>query len=372
MRNVVIIDAVRTPIGKFGGSLSEVPAVDLGIIVVKELMARTGIAPAQVDEFIFGCVLQGGLGQNVARQVLIGSGLSEETPAMTINKVCASGLRAVSLASSIIKAGDADVIIAGGTENMSAATDLLIQDGLWDSFNDYHMGITAENVAEKWGISRKDQDEFSLTSQQRAQNAIKEGRFKDEIVPVAHLEGAVVDTDEQPHFGTTLEELSQLKPAFKDPGTVTAGNASGINDGAAAVLLMSDDKAKELGLTPMVRVISHAQAGVNPSIMGVAPIPATRKALKKAGLNLEDIELIEVNEAFASQMCVVIKELGLDPHKLNVNGGAIALGLPLGAGGARILTSLVHEMKKRDEVKRGLAALCAGGGNGAAIVVEKV
>lgn len=394
MKEVVIIDAVRTPVGSFGGSLTGVPAVELGAIVVKELLKRTGLDSSQVDELIFGCVLQGGQGQNVARQVLINSGLPKEIPAMTINKVCASGLRSVSLAASIIKAGDADVIIAGGTENMSAApyaiskvrwgvrmnndtlTDLMIHDGLWDAFNNYHMGVTAENVAEEYGLTRDAQDDFGVVSQQRAEKAIKEGRFKDEIVPVIipqrKGDPKVFDTDEHPRFGTTKETAAKLKPAFKKDGTVTAGNASGINDGAAAILVMSADKAKELGLKPMVRVVSYAAAGVDPKIMGVGPIPATRKALEKGGLTLGDLDLIEANEAFAAQACAVAKDLGFDMEKVNVNGGAIALGHPIGASGARILTTLLHEMKKRDNVKKGLATLCVGGGMGAAIVVEKV
>jgi len=394
MKEVVIIDAVRTPVGTFGGSLKDVPAVDLGVLVVKELIKRTGIAPSLVEELVFGCVLQGGLGQNVARQVLIGSGLPKEVPAMTINKVCASGLRSVSLAAQIIKAGDADVVIAGGTENMSAApyatnntrwgarmndtalTDLMIHDGLWDIFNDYHMGITAENVAEQYGLSREQQDEMGLMSQQRAAKAIKEGRFKDEIVPVVipqrKGDPKVFDTDEHPRAGTTAEGLAKLRAAFKKDGTVTAGNASGINDGAAAILVMSADKAKELGMTPMVKVVSYSAAGVDPKIMGVGPIPATKKALDKAGLTLDDIDLIEANEAFAAQCCAVAKELGFDMDKVNVNGGAIAIGHPIGASGARIFTTLLHEMKKRENVKRGLATLCVGGGMGAAVIVEKV
>jgi acetyl-CoA C-acetyltransferase len=394
MKEVVIIDAVRTPVGSFGGSLTGVPAVELGTIVVKELVKRTGIDPSQVDELIFGCVLQAGQGQNVARQVLIKSGLPKEVPAMTINKVCASGLRSVSLATSIIKAGDADVIIAGGTENMSVAPyavskvrwgarmnndtllDLMIHDGLWDAFNNYHMGMTAENVAEQYGLTREAQDDFGVTSQQRAEKAIKEGRFKDEIVPVVipqrKGDPKIFDTDEHPRFGTTKETAAKLKPAFKKDGTVTAGNASGINDGAAAILVMSADKAKELGLKPMVKVVSYAAAGVDPKIMGVGPIPATRKALDKAGLTLADLDLIEANEAFAAQACAVAKDLGFDMDKVNVNGGAIALGHPIGASGARILTTLLHEMKKRDNVKKGLATLCVGGGMGAAIIVEKI
>lgn len=394
MKEVVIVDAVRTPVGSFGGSLTGVPAVELGTIAVKELIKRTGIDPAQVEELIFGCVLQGGQGQNVARQVLIRSGIPHEVPAMTVNKVCASGLRTVSLAAQVIKAGDADVVIAGGTENMSSAPyaigkarwgarmnddvllDLMIHDGLWEIFNDYHMGITAENVAEQYGISREEQDELGLLSQQRAEAAIKGGKFKDEIVPVVipqrKGEPKIFDTDEHPRLGTTKDGLAKLRPAFKKDGTVTAGNASGINDGAAAILVMSAEKAKELGLKPLVKIVSYASAGVDPKIMGVGPIPATRKALEKAGLSLKDIDLIEANEAFAAQTLAVAKDLGLDKEKVNVNGGAIALGHPIGASGARIFTSLLYEMKKRDDVKKGLATLCVGGGMGAAIIVEKI
>ena len=394
MKEVVIIDAVRTPVGSFGGSLTGIPAVELGTIVVKELIKRTGIDPSQVDELIFGCVLQAGQGQNVARQVSIRSGIPQAVPAMTINKVCASGLRSVSLAAQTIKAGDADIVIAGGTENMSAApyainkarwgarmnddklVDIMIHDGLWEIFNNYHMGVTAENVAEQYNLTRADQDALGLMSQQRAEKAIKEGRFKDEIVPVLipqrKGDPKVFDTDEHPRLGTTQEGLTKLKPAFKKDGTVTAGNASGINDGAAAILVMSADKAKELGLKPMVKVVSYASAGVDPKVMGLGPIPATKKALEKAGLTLADIDLIEANEAFAAQTCAVGKDLGFDMDKVNVNGGAIALGHPIGASGARIFTTLLHEMKKRDNVKKGLATLCVGGGMGAAIVVEKV
>ncbi|MEW6139545.1 MAG: acetyl-CoA C-acetyltransferase [Thermodesulfobacteriota bacterium] len=394
MTEVVIVDAVRTPVGSFGGSLKDVPAVELGTIAVKELIKRTGLDPTQVDELIFGCVLQGGQGQNVARQVLIRSGIPQEVPAMTINKVCASGLRSVSLAAQVIKAGDADVVIAGGTENMSAApyavpnarwgarmndapfVDLMIHDGLWEIFNNYHMGITAENVAEQCGISRETQDEWGLMSQQRAVEAITSGRFRDEIVPVVipqkKGDPKVFDTDEHPRAGTTLEGLSKLRPAFKNHGTVTAGNASGINDGAAAVLVMSAEKAKELGMKPLVRIVSYASAGVDPKVMGLGPIPATRRALEKAGMTIADMDLIEANEAFAAQFCAVGKDLGFDLNKVNVNGGAIALGHPIGASGARILTTLLYEMKKRDDVKRGLATLCVGGGMGAAMIVEKV
>ena len=382
------------PVGSFGGSLTGIPAVELGTIVVKELIKRTGIDPSQVDELIFGCVLQAGQGQNVARQVSIRSGLPQAVPAMTINKVCASGLRSVSLAAQTIKAGDADIVIAGGTENMSAApyainkarwgarmnddklVDIMIHDGLWEIFNNYHMGVTAENVAEQYNLTRADQDALGLMSQQRAEKAIKEGRFKDEIVPVLipqrKGDPKVFDTDEHPRLGTTQEGLTKLKPAFKKDGTVTAGNASGINDGAAAILVMSADKAKELGLKPMVKIVSYASAGVDPKVMGLGPIPATKKALEKAGLTLADIDLIEANEAFAAQTCAVGKDLGFDMDKVNVNGGAIALGHPIGASGARIFTTLLHEMKKRDNVKKGLATLCVGGGMGAAIVVEKV
>jgi acetyl-CoA C-acetyltransferase len=394
MKEVVIIDAVRTPVGSFGGSLTGIPAVELGTIVVKELIKRTGIDPSQVDELIFGCVLQAGQGQNVARQVLIRSGIPQAVPALTINKVCASGLRSVSLAAQTIKAGDADIVIAGGTENMSAApyainkarwgarmnddklVDIMIHDGLWEIFNNYHMGVTAENVAEQYQLTREDQDALGLMSQQRAEKAIKEGRFKDEIVPVLipqrKGDPKVFDTDEHPRLGTTQEGLTKLKPAFKKDGTVTAGNASGINDGAAAILVMSADKARELGLKPMVKIVSYASAGVDPKVMGLGPIPATKKALEKAGLTLADIDLIEANEAFAAQTCAVGKDLGFDMDKVNVNGGAIALGHPIGASGARIFTTLLHEMKKRDNVKKGLATLCVGGGMGAAIVVEKI
>jgi len=393
MKEVVIIDAVRTPVGSFGGSLKDIPAVQLGAIVVKELIRRTGIDPAQVEELIFGCVLQAAQGQNVARQVLIHSGIPKEVPAMTINKVCASGLRAVSLAAQIIKAGDADTVIAGGTENMSASpyaltrarwgnrmnddtmVDLMIHDGLLDIFNKYHMGITAENVAEQCGVSREQQDDWSLISQQRAAKAIKEGRFKDEIVPVMipqrKGDPKVFDTDEHPR-STTKELIGSLKPAFKKDGTVTAGNASGINDSAAAILVMSADKAGQLGMKPSFRILSYAAAGVDPKVMGLGPIPATKKALEKAGLTVSDIDLVEANEAFASQFCAVGAELGFDLEKVNVNGGAVALGHPIGASGARILTTLLHEMRKRENAEKGLATLCIGGGMGAAIIVEKI
>ena len=393
MREVVLVNAVRTPVGSFGGSLRDVPVVQLGTIAVKELLSRTGIDPSEVEELIFGCVLQAGQGQNVARQVLIHSGIPQEVPAMTINKVCASGLRAVSLAAQCIKAGDADVIIAGGAENMSAApyalskarwgarlnndtvVDLMINDGLWEIFNNYHMGITAENVADQYGITREEQDELGLMSQQRAAAAIQSGRFKDEIVPVSipqrKGDPKIFDTDEHPRE-TSQEIMAKLRPAFKKDGTVTAGNASGINDGAAAVLVMSAEKAEQKGLKPMAKVVSYASAGVDPKVMGLGPIPSTRKALEKAGLTINDIDLIEANEAFAAQTLAVKKDLDLNVDKTNVNGGAIALGHPIGASGARILTTLLHEMQKRDDVKKGLATLCVGGGMGAAIIVEKI
>ncbi len=394
MKDVVIVDAVRTPVGSFGGSLANVPVVDLGSLVVSELIKRTGLDPAKVDELIFGCVLQAGLGQNIARQVLIKSGIPQDIPAMTINKVCASGLRSVSLAAQCIKAGDADVIIAGGCENMSAApyavkaarwgarmndntmVDLMIHDGLWEIFNNYHMGVTAENVAAQFNLSRQEQDEFGLRSQVNAVNAIEQGRFRDEIVPVVipqrKGDPKVFDTDEHPRAGTKIEALSKLKPAFRKDGTVTAGNASGINDGAAALLVTSAGAASQMNMKPMVKVLSYASAGVDPKVMGLGPIPATRKALEKAGLTIDDIDLIEANEAFAAQALACAKDLKLDMSKVNLNGGAIALGHPIGASGARILTTLIHEMKKRPEVRRGLATLCVGGGMGAALIVEKV
>lgn len=394
MKDVVIVDAVRTPVGSFGGSLANVPAVDLGTIAVKELIKRTGLDAGKIDELIFGCVLQAGQGQNVARQVLINSGIPQEVPALTINKVCASGLRSVSLAAQCIKAGDADVIVAGGCENMSAAPyavkaarwgarmnnnvmlDLMIHDGLWEIFNNYHMGMTAENVAEMFKLSRQEQDEFGLRSQLNAIAAIEQGRFKDEIVPVVipqrKGDPKVFDTDEHPRAGTTIEALSKLKPAFKKDGTVTAGNASGINDGAAAILVTSAQAAAAMNMKPLVKVLSYASAGVDPKVMGLGPIPSTRKALEKAGLTIDDIDLIEANEAFAAQALACSKDLKLDMSKVNLNGGAIALGHPIGASGARILTTLIHQMNKRPEVRRGLATLCVGGGMGAAIIVEKV
>jgi len=390
MREVVIVSAVRTPVGTFAGSLKDVPAVQLGVVVVKEAIKRAGIGVSQVENVILGNVLQAGLGQNTARQVLIHAGIPQEVPAMTVNKVCASGLRSVSLAAQMIKAGDADIIVAGGIENMSAApyalpgarwgyrmgdsnlTDTMIKDGLWDAFNQYHMGITAENVAERWKLSREELDAFALESQRKAEDAIKSGSFKDEIVPV-EISGkkgvTIFDTDEHPRFGATLEALSRLKPAFKKDGVVTAGNASGINDGAAALVVMSLGKANSLGLKPLARVVSYASAGVEPAIMGTGPIPASRKALEKAGWKAADLDLIEANEAFASQAIVVNRELGWDTAKVNVNGGAIALGHPIGASGARILTTLLYAMRKHG-AKKGIATLCIGGGQGSAITVE--
>ena len=392
MKEVVIVSAARTPIGSFGGTLKGVPTRKLGAIAIKGAIERAGIKPEMVDEVIMGAVLQGALGQNVARQMTLDAGLPIETPAMTINKVCGSGLRAVELAAQIIKAGDADIVVAGGAENMSATAyavpagrwgarmnntqmvDMMVNDGLWDAFNGYHMGITAENVAEQWGITREQLDEFAVISQNRAEAAIKAGKFKDEIVPVEvpqrKGDPIIFDTDEFPKFGTTMEKVAKLKPAFKKDGIVTAANASGINDAGAAVVVMSKDKADELGIKPLCTIKSYASAGVDPSIMGVGPVPATKKALAKAGLKIEDMDLVEANEAFAAQSLAVRKDLKLDPEKTNVNGGAIAIGHPIGASGCRILITLIYEMMKRDS-KYGLATLCIGGGMGTALIVER-
>ena len=392
MREVVIVSAARTPIGSFGGSLKGIPTRKLGAIAIKAAVERAGIKPEMVEEVIMGAVLQGGLGQNVARQMTLDAGLPKEVPAMTINKVCGSGLRAVELAAQIIKAGDADIVVAGGAENMSATAyampaarwgarmnnaqmvDMMVNDGLWDAFNGYHMGITAENVAEQWGITREELDEFSVISQNRAEEAIKAGKFKDEIVPVEipqrKGDPIIFDTDEFPKFGTTIEKVAKLKGAFKKDGIVTAANASGINDAGAAVVVMSKEKADELGIKPLCTIKSYASAGVDPSIMGVGPIPASKKALDKAGLKIEDIDLVEANEAFAAQSLAVRKDLNLDPEKTNVNGGAIAIGHPIGASGCRILITLIHEMIKQDS-KYGLATLCIGGGMGTALIVER-
>ena len=392
MREVVIVSAVRTPIGSFGGALKDVSAADLGALVIKEAVNRAGIKGEQVEEVLLGNVIQAGLGQNVARQATVKAGLPVEVPAMTINKVCGSGLRTVALAAQIIKAGDADIIVAGGTENMSQApyvlktarwgqrmgdgkmVDSMINDALTDAFNNYHMGITAENIAKEWNLTREEQDQFAVNSQLKAEAAIKAGKFKDEIVPVIipqrKGEPKVFDTDEYPRFGATVEGLGKLKPAFIKDGTVTAGNASGINDGAAAFVVMSAEKTEELGLTPLAKIVSYGQKGLDPSIMGYGPFHATKKALEVANLKVEDLDLIESNEAFAAQSLAVAKDLNFDMNKVNVNGGAIALGHPVGASGGRILVTLLHEMQKRD-AKKGLATLCIGGGMGTALVVER-
>ncbi|WP_244833694.1 acetyl-CoA C-acetyltransferase [Clostridium sp. BJN0001] len=392
MKDVVIVSAVRTAVGKFGGSLKGVQAVDLGATVIKEAVKRAGIKKELVEEVVMGNVIQAGLGQNTARQATIKSGLPEEVPAMTINKVCGSGLRAVSLAAQMIKAGDADVVVAGGMESMSnapfalkdmrwghkmnntPAVDTMITDALWDAFNNYHMGVTAENIAKRWNITREDQDKFAAESQRKTEAAIKSGRFKDEIVPISipqrKGDPIVFDTDEQPRFGTTFETLEKLKPCFIKDGTVTAGNASGINDGAAAFVVMSADKAEELGLKPIAKILSYGSRGLDPSIMGYGPFYATKKALEKANLTVDDLDLIEANEAFAAQSIAVARDLHFDMSKVNVNGGAIAIGHPVGASGARILVTLLYEMQKRD-AKKGLATLCIGGGMGTAIVVER-
>ena len=391
MREVVIASAVRTAIGKFGGSLLPLSAPELGAIVIKEALKRANVPGEKVDEVIFGNVLQAGLGQNPARQASIKAGLPIEVPAFTVNKVCGSGLKCVELAAQSILAGDNDIVVAGGMESMSNApfvtsgkarwglrmgdsklVDVMIKDGLWDAFNNYHMGITSENVAEKFGVTREDQDEVSARSQQRAIAAIKSGAFKDESVPVTSKTQkgeTVFDTDEFPREGTTTEILAKLRPAFKQGGTVTAGNASGLNDGAAALVIMSAEKAQELGIKPMAKILSYASAGVDPAIMGIGPIPASRKALSKAGLEVKDLDLIEANEAFAAQFVEVGRELNFDPDKVNVNGGAIALGHPIGASGARILVTLLYALKNRDK-KLGLATLCIGGGMGTSAVVE--
>ena len=391
MREVVIASAVRTAIGKFGGSLLPLSAPEHGAIVIKEALKRANVPGEKVDEVIFGNVLQAGLGQNPARQASIKAGLPIEVPAFTVNKVCGSGLKCVELAAQSILAGDNDIVVAGGMESMSNApfvtsgkarwglrmgdsklVDVMIKDGLWDAFNNYHMGITSENVAEKFGVTREDQDEVSARSQQRAIAAIKSGAFKDEIVPVTiktKKGETVFDTDEFPREGTTTEILAKLRPAFKQGGTVTAGNASGLNDGAAALVIMSAEKAQELGIKPMAKILSYASAGVDPAIMGIGPIPASRKALSKAGLEVKDLDLIEANEAFAAQFVEVGRELNFDPDKVNVNGGAIALGHPIGASGARILVTLLYALKNRDK-KLGLATLCIGGGMGTSAVVE--
>ena len=392
MREVVIASAVRTAIGTFGGALKDVPAADLGAIVIKEAVNRAGIKPELVNEVVMGNVIQAGLGQNVARQAAVKAGLPIEIPAMTLNMVCGSGLRSVALAAQMIKAGDCDVVVAGGMENMSRApyalettrwgqrmgdgklVDTMIKDALSDAFNNYHMGVTAENIVKEWGLTREELDEFSLNSQLMAEKAIKEGKFKDEIVPVMvpqrKGEPKVFDTDEGPRFGSTMEGLARLKPCFIKDGKVTAGNSSGINDGAAAFVVMSAEKATELGVTPLATIVSYGHKGLDPAIMGYGPFHATKAAMENANLTVEDMDLIEANEAFAAQSIAVAKDLHFDMSKVNVNGGAVALGHPVGASGARILVTLLHEMQRRD-AKKGLATLCIGGGMGTAMIVER-
>ena len=390
MTEVVIVGAARTPVGAFNGGLSSVPAHYLGQVAINEALKRAKVEPGEVSETIMGQILAAGAGQNPARQAAIAAGIPVEKTAYGINQLCGSGLRTVALGYQAIQLGDSDIVVAGGHESMSQAphctnlrngtkmgdtqlVDTMIRDGLWDAFNGYHMGNTAENVAQKWQITREEQDQFAAASQQKAEAAQKSGRFKDEIVPVTiktRKGDVVVDTDEHPKHGTTVESLAGLRPAFQKDGTVTAGNASGINDGAAAVVLMTADEAKKRGLTPLARIVSWATVGVDPAVMGSGPIPASRAALEKAGWKPGDLDLIEANEAFAAQACAVNKDLGWDTSKVNVNGGAIALGHPIGASGARILVTLLHEMQKRD-AKKGLATLCIGGGMGIAMCLER-
>lgn len=392
MEDLVILAAKRTAIGKFGGTLESIPAHQLGAKVITALLEQTGLQPAQINEVILGQVLTAGVGMNPARQATLGAGLPIETPAMTINKVCGSGQKAVHMAAQSIRAGDADIIIAGGQENMSlsphilpnsrngnrmgewAMVDTMIRDGLWDVFNDYHMGCTAENLSEKFTISREEQDEFAAASQQKAEAAQKAGKFNEEIVtveiPQRKKDPILFSEDEFPRHGTTAETLAKLRPAFSKTGTVTAGNASGINDGAAAMIIASASKAKELGLEPIARIAAYASAGVDPAIMGYGPVPASRLCLQKAGWSVGDLDLIEANEAFAAQAISVNRDMGWDTSKVNVNGGAIALGHPIGASGARIMVTLLHEMAKQD-AKKGLATLCIGGGQGVAIALER-
>nr|WP_297704367.1 acetyl-CoA C-acetyltransferase [uncultured Butyrivibrio sp.] len=391
-QKVVIAGACRTAIGKMGGALSNTPAAELGSIVIKEALNRAGVKPEMVDEVLMGCVIQAGLGQNVARQASIKAGLPIETPAVTLNVVCGSGLNCVNMAADLIKAGEADIVVAGGMENMSMApyalpnarfgyrmnngtvVDTMVNDALTDAFNHYHMMITAENICDRWNLTREELDEFSANSQQKCEKAMAEGRFNDEIVPVpvkVKKEMVEFKVDEGPRAGTTVETLAKLKCCSgKEGGLVTAGNASGINDGAAAVVVMSEEKAKELGVKPMATWVGGALAGVEPEVMGIGPVAATQKVLKKTGLSLDNIDLIEANEAFAAQSVAVAKDLGFDMSKVNVNGGAIALGHPVGASGCRILVTLLHEMAKRPEAKKGLATLCIGGGMGCATIVE--
>lgn len=391
MDEIVIVAAARTGVGKFGGTLAKIPATELGAHVIRGLLAKTGIDPALISEAILGQVLTAGVGQNAARQAVIRSGLPDHVPAMTINKVCGSGLKATHLAAQALRCGDAEVIIAGGQENMSASphvlnqsrdgfrmgdaklTDTMIIDGLWDVYNQYHMGVTAENVAKKYNISRAEQDEFALASQNKAESAQKAGKFKDEILPleIPGKKGSIIfDSDEYIKTGSTLEALSALRPAFNKEGTVTAGNASGINDGAAAVMMMSASKAAQLGLKPLVKIRAYASSGLDPSIMGMGPVSASQLCLKRAGWTPKDLDLMEINEAFAAQAIAVNKEMGWDTGRINVNGGAIAIGHPIGASGCRVLVTLIHEMIRRD-VKRGLASLCIGGGMGVALAIER-
>lgn len=391
MTEIVLAGACRTAMGKLGGSLAGTPAVELGAAVIREAVARAGLEPKDVDEVLMGCVLTAAQGQNPARQAAVKAGLPVETPALTLNNVCGSGLKCVNLAAAMILAGEADVVVAGGMESMSRAPyalqqarfgyrmndgaliDTMVRDGLWESFNDYHMGVTAENIASRYGITRRMQDEFAAMSQQRCERAQAQGRFADEIVPVpvrVKKETVLFDTDEQPRQGVTAESIARLSPAFAPEGTVTAANASGINDGAAALVVMGAEKARELNVTPMARWVAGASAGVEPEVMGLGPIPATRKALEKAGWSAEELDLIEANEAFAAQCIAVSRELKFPLDRLNVNGGAIALGHPIGASGCRILVSLLHEMQRRD-VRRGLATLCVGGGMGVSCLVSR-
>jgi acetyl-CoA C-acetyltransferase len=388
--DIVIVSAARTPVGAFNGAFANLPAHELGQIAIKEALNRAGVEGAKVSEVIMGQILTAGQGQNPARQASIGAGIPVESPAWGVNQLCGSGLRAVALGYQAILNGDSDIVVAGGQESMSMAPhcqhlrtgvkmgdfkmiDTMIKDGLWDAFNGYHMGNTAENVAKQWQITRQQQDEFAVKSQNKAEAAMKSGRFKDEIAPVtikSRKGDIVVDVDEYPKAGVTMESISKLRPAFDKEGTVTAANASGINDGAAALVLMKASEAAKLGKTPLARIVSWAQAGVDPAIMGTGPIPASREALKKAGWKKEDLDLIEANEAFAAQACAVNKDLGWDTSKVNVNGGAIAIGHPIGASGARVLTTLLFEMQKRN-AKKGLATLCIGGGMGIAMCVER-
>lgn len=392
MRKAVIVSGARTPIGNFGGVFAEVSAVELGRIAAVEAIKRAGIEAELIDEVIVGNILSAGLGQNIARQIGIHSGTPETTPAMTINQLCGSGLRAVMMAAQLIELGEAEVVLAGGTENMTnspyllpkarygyrmgngSVVDSMIYDGLTDIFNNYHMGLTAENIAERWNISRQEQDEFALKSQLKTENAQKSGRFTDEIakviIPQRKGDPIIIDTDEFPKHGMTIEKLNKLRPAFKPDGTVTAGNASGINDGAAMLVLMSEEKSRHLNLKPLAIVESAAYAALDPKIMGYGPVPATQKVLKKSGWNIHDIQLIEANEAFAAQSLAVIKDLELNPEIVNVNGGAIALGHPIGASGARVLITLIYEMQKRN-LGKGLATLCIGGGQGISMLISR-